>query len=241
MQTALKDYLLYPALILLVLAIPLLFVSLAVNIYTGSEELYTGGFARYYISDATGISDSQLQNVARGMVGYLNGKVPSPQVEVDTRGIRRPVYNQKELIHMEDVRKIIEIFKMLEILSLIIFLVTGCYILLRAGMNRLLRGLQAGAVVTVAFLGAVMLWALIDFNSIFYFFHILSFSNDLWLLDPATDYLIMMFPEGFFFDTAVLIVATIITAALVTWIAAYVAKKVLQRSEKTSTGVRSPD
>jgi integral membrane protein (TIGR01906 family) len=240
MQTALKDYLLYPALILLVLAIPLLLVSLAVNIYTGSEELYTGGFARYHISDATGIRDSQLQNVARGMVGYLNGKVPSPQVEVDTGGIRRPVYNQKELIHMEDVRKIIEIFKILEILSLIIILVTGCYIFLRAGMNRLLGGLQAGAVVTVAFLGAVMLWALIDFNSIFYFFHILSFSNDLWLLDPATDYLIMMFPEGFFFDTAVLIVATIITAALVTWIAAYVAKKVLQRAEKTSTGVRSP-
>ena len=240
MQTALKDYLLYPAFILLVLAVPLLFVSLAVNIYAGCEDLYTGGFTRYHISDATGIRDSQLQNVARGMVDYFDGKIPSPQVEVDIRGINRPVYNQKELIHMEDVRKIIDIFKMLEILSIITILVTGCYIFLRAGMNRLLGGLQAGAVVTVAFLGAVMLWALIDFNSIFYFFHILSFSNDLWLLDPATDYLIMMFPEGFFFNTAVLIVATIITAALVTWIAAYVAKKALQRAEKTSTGVRSP-
>ncbi len=237
MQTALKDYLLYPAFILLVLAVPLLFVSLAVNIYAGSEDLYTGGFARYHISGATGIGDSQLQNVARGMVDYFDGKVPSPQVEVDIRGINRPVYNQKELIHLEDVRKIIDIFKMLEILSIITILTTGLYIFFTAGVNRLLKGLQAGAVVTVAFLGSVMLWALIDFNSIFYFFHILSFSNDLWLLDPATDYLIMMFPEGFFFDTAILIVATIITAAIVTWTAAYAAGRVLQRFEKSGCGI----
>ena len=239
MQTALKDYLLYPAFILLVLAVPSLFVSLAVNIYAGSEDLYTGGFARYHISGATGIGDSQLQNVARGMVDYFGGKVDSPQVEVDIRGIKRPVYNQKELIHLEDVRKIIDIFKMLEILSLIIFLSAGLYIYFKPGVNRLLRGLQAGAVVSVAFLGSVMLWALIDFNSIFYFFHILSFSNDLWLLDPATDYLIMMFPEGFFFDAAILIVATIIATAIVIWVAAYAAKKVLRRAEKPGNGVGS--
>jgi uncharacterized membrane protein len=52
------------------------------------------------------------------------------------------------------------------------------------------------------------------------------------LLDPATDYLIMMFPEGFFFDAAILIVATIIATAIVIWVAAYAAKKVLQRAEK---------
>jgi integral membrane protein (TIGR01906 family) len=232
MHTKLKEYLLYPVFILLVLAIPILIISVAVNLYTGSVDLYTGGFARYHISAATGIGDSQLQGVARGMVDYFEGKVDSPQVEVDIRGIKRPVYNQKELIHLEDVRKIIDIFKMLEILSFIIFLAAGLYIYFKSGVNRLLRGLQAGAVVSVAFLGSVMLWALIDFNSIFYFFHILSFSNDLWLLDPATDYLIMMFPEGFFFDAAILIVATIIATAIVIWVAAYAAKKVLQRAEK---------
>ena len=225
MQAKLKEYLFYPAFIMLVLAIPILIVSVAVNIYAGSVDLYTGGFSKYHISEATGISNTQLQGVAHGMVDYFNGKVRSPQVEVDIRGIERPVYNQKELIHLEDVRKIIDIFKMLEILSLIIFLVTGLYLFFKFGVIRLLKGLQAGAVVTVVFLGSVMLWALIDFNSIFYFFHILSFSNDLWLLDPATDYLIMMFPEGFFFDSAILMVATIIAAAILVWVAASVLKR----------------
>jgi integral membrane protein (TIGR01906 family) len=237
MQTAQKEFLYYPALIMLVLAVPIMIVSVAVNISAGSMDLYTGGFSKYQISAATGISSTQLKNVAQGMADYFAGKEQSPQVEVDISGIKRLVYSQKELIHLEDVRKIIDIFKMLEILSLIIFLAAGFYIFFKSGVNRLLGGLQAGAAVSVAFLGSVMLWALIDFNSIFYFFHILSFSNDLWLLDPATDYLIMMFPEGFFFDAAILIAATIITAAIVIWIAAYAVKKVLQRAEKSSNEV----
>jgi integral membrane protein (TIGR01906 family) len=234
MQTTVKEYLIYPAFILLVLAIPMLIVSVAVNIYAGSVGLYTGGFAKYQISAVTGISNPQLKDVARGMVDYLDGKIQSPQVEVDIKGIKRPVYSQKELIHLEDVRKIIDVFKMLEILSLIVFLGVGLSMFFIFGVSRLLKGLQAGAAVTVILPGSAMLWALIDFNSIFYFFHILSFSNDLWLLDPATDYLIMMFPEGFFFDAAILMVATVIAAAILIWFAAYVVKRVLLRAEKSS-------
>jgi len=234
MQTTVKEYLFYPAFIMVVLAIPMLIVSVAVNIYAGSVDLYTGGFAKYQISAATGISNPQLKDVARGMVDFLDGKIQSPQVEVDIKGIKRPVYSQKELIHLEDVRKIIDVFKMLEILSLIVFLGMGLSMFFKFGVSRLLKGLQAGAVVTVIFLGSAMLWALIDFNSIFYFFHILSFSNDLWLLDPATDYLIMMFPEGFFFDAAILMVATVIAAAILIWFAAYVVKRILLRAEKSS-------
>jgi integral membrane protein (TIGR01906 family) len=234
MQTKLKEYLFYTAFIMLVLAIPMLIISVAVNIYAGSVDLYTSGFSKYHISAATGIGDSQLEDIAQGMVDYFDGQVRSPQVVVDINGMKKPVYSQKELIHLEDVRKIINIFKTLEILSLVIFLVTSLSMFFKFGVSRLLKGLQAGAAVTVVFLSSVMLWALIDFNSIFYFFHILSFSNDLWLLDPATDYLIMMFPEGFFFDAATLVVATIIAVAIMTWFAAYVMKRVLLRAEKSS-------
>lgn len=223
MKNTAKGYLYYPALVLLVLAVPVLIVSIAVNVYARSVELYTGGFARYHITDVTGISNLQLKGVARAMVDYFDGRAGSPQVEVDINGTRRPVYSQKELVHMEDVRKIIDIFKTLEILSLTLFLVAGAYLWIKPGAGHFLKGLQYGAAVTVGLLGSVMLWALIDFNSIFYVFHILSFSNDLWLLDPATDYLIMMFPSGFFFDSAVTIVATVMGVAVVTWVAAYAA------------------
>ena len=39
-----------------------------------------------------------------------------------------------------------------------------------------------------------------DFNAVFTLFHEIFFDNDLWIFDPATDYMIRMLPEGLFFD-----------------------------------------
>lgn len=41
-----------------------------------------------------------------------------------------------------------------------------------------------------------------DFTKYFIVFHKIFFNNDLWVLDPRTDMLINIVPEGFFFDTA---------------------------------------
>ena len=45
--------------------------------------------------------------------------------------------------------------------------------------------------------------SLFNFDRLFLQFHLLSFSNDLWLLDPSRDYLIMLFPQGFWYDMAI--------------------------------------
>ena len=44
--------------------------------------------------------------------------------------------------------------------------------------------------------------AAIDFNSVFVQFHNIFFDNDLWLFDPAEDFMIRMLPEGLFYDMA---------------------------------------
>jgi uncharacterized membrane protein len=38
------------------------------------------------------------------------------------------------------------------------------------------------------------------FSQLFWQFHIISFPNEFWLLDPTKDYLKMLFPDGFFYD-----------------------------------------
>jgi integral membrane protein (TIGR01906 family) len=40
----------------------------------------------------------------------------------------------------------------------------------------------------------------VDFGDAFVQFHLVAFSNDLWILDPTRDHLLMLFPEGFWFD-----------------------------------------
>ena len=39
-----------------------------------------------------------------------------------------------------------------------------------------------------------------NFNRYFTIFHEIFFDNDLWMFDPAEDYMIRMLPEGFFYD-----------------------------------------
>ena len=56
----------------------------------------------------------------------------------------------------------------------------------------------------------VGLGTLVGFDRLFLAFHLISFSNDLWQLDPRRDYLIAMFPQGFFLDATLLIALAII-------------------------------
>jgi integral membrane protein (TIGR01906 family) len=53
-----------------------------------------------------------------------------------------------------------------------------------------------------------------DFTAAFIRFHEIFFTNDLWLFDPAEDYMIRMLPEGLFSDFAVRI-GIILSAGLV--------------------------
>jgi integral membrane protein (TIGR01906 family) len=57
--------------------------------------------------------------------------------------------------------------------------------------------------------------AMIDFDEFFLQFHLISFANDLWLLDPTKDYLIMLFPQGFWFDATMFCALGTVVMALV--------------------------
>ena len=59
------------------------------------------------------------------------------------------------------------------------------------------------------------LGTLFGFDELFLQFHLISFANDLWMLNPATDYLIMMFPKVFWYDAAIFCVITTAVLALI--------------------------
>ena len=73
-------------------------------------------------------------------------------------------------------------------------------------------GVVGGSALTLILMVALGLGALFNFEQLFLQFHFFSFSNELWQLDPTRDYLIMLIPEGFQYDMAVIFV--IATAGL---------------------------
>ena len=54
-----------------------------------------------------------------------------------------------------------------------------------------------------AFLSIIIFGMMVNFNYTFILFHKLLFRNDLWILNPRTDFLLMMFPQRFFLEIAI--------------------------------------
>lgn len=211
-------------LIILILSIPVVIISSTVNAFTGSLELYRYGFQKYKISERTGISEEQLSQVGRKLNDYLNGRNDSPQLVVSNGKKSFDLYNDIEITHLRDVRSIIQFFKILQIISIAALLLTGIVVYLfykESAAHKILNAIQIGSLLALGATVALVCWALIDFNGLFYLFHIISFSNDLWILDPSKDYLIMMFPEGFFNDAALFMIITIIIMSLVIWVMSF--------------------
>ena len=79
----------------------------------------------------------------------------------------------------------------------------------------------------------------VDFNAVFVQFHHIFFDNDLWIFDPATDYMIRMLPEGLFFDMVIRIGGIFIGILAVLLVFSFVPAFLEKRKRKTAEENRS--
>ena len=62
-------------------------------------------------------------------------------------------------------------------------------------------------------------------------FHHIFFDNDLWLFDPATDYMIRMLPEGLFYDMVMRIGAIFVGGLAVVLVLSFIPQIMKQRKK----------
>ena len=115
-------------------------------------------------------------------------------------GVQFELYHDYELIHLADVRLLFAANSLAQ--SACLVLVT---VLVAAGLSwgrrgDTLIGLRRGALLTLVLLAASAMAFIADFGRMFTVFHLVAFDNPFWLLDPRTDYLVMLFPFGFWQD-----------------------------------------
>ena len=190
------------------LSLPALLISATINLEFNSLWLYQNGFQKYNVSQTTGLDETELEKAASGLISYFDSDEEYIRLTVLKDGKSFELFNEQEIIHLKDVKALVQLNRRL-------LVGTAIYIGIYAGMclfwrkkeywHRLARGTLIGSIITVGMIAALGLGSmLLDFNQIFLRFHYLAFTNELWMLDPSRDYLIMLFPEGFWFDTAVL-------------------------------------
>jgi integral membrane protein (TIGR01906 family) len=201
---------------LFILCLPVLLVTTSLGWAVNSLWLYQYGFEKYHVGATTGLSEPELEKTAIGLIDYFNSGEEYINLTVIKNNQPFVLFNEREIIHLKDVKGLIR-------LDYWVWLGTAIYVIgyvvsslfwSRHRYRPLARVLVGGGGLTLALMLALGLWALVDFGQLLLQFHLLSFANEFWQLDPTHDYLIMLFPEGFFYD-ATLICAGATTAGAI--------------------------
>jgi integral membrane protein (TIGR01906 family) len=201
---------------LFILCLPVLLITASVRIASNSAELYRYGFDKYNISQVAGLAPAELDKVASGLISYFNSGEEYINLTVTKDGQPFTLFNEREVGHLKDVKGLFRlVFRLLLGTLIYVFLYAGASYFFRHDRMRVARGLIGGSVLTLALIAGLGLMIGINFEWFFYEFHLISFANNLWLLDPTTDYLIMLFPEGFWYDATLFITLGAAALALI--------------------------
>jgi integral membrane protein (TIGR01906 family) len=124
------------------------------------------------------------------------------------------IFTESELSHMVDVKKVVQgsliawyILIGLSVAILGWFLIMGQWSSLR-------QSFQAGGWVTLGLIGALLIFLLVSFDTLFTRFHQLFFADGTWLFDESST-LIRLFPFVFWRDAfALVLVFTLVVGIL---------------------------
>lgn len=127
----------------------------------------------------------------------------------------RPAFTGRELRHMKDVRGLFHGAVILQLVLLgVLVALAGGLALSRRTRAAALRGLRAGALLTVGLVALAALWLLVRFDLLLLGFHKLLFTGESWHFADS-DTLIRVYPERFWSDTGRAVAALTLAQALV--------------------------
>jgi integral membrane protein (TIGR01906 family) len=191
---------------LFMLCLPVLLLTASIGWAVNSSWLYGYGFDKYDVSHTTGLALPELKKAADGLISYFNSDEEYINLTVIKTGEAFILFNDREVSHLKDVKGLIwlDYWVLLGTIVYVLgFAAVGLWWQRKKYFRQLAWRMLGGGIITLVLMLALGLGTLFNFDQLFLQFHLISFTNELWQLNPATDYLIMLFPQGFWFDATV--------------------------------------
>ncbi|MBT9157634.1 MAG: hypothetical protein DDT36_00617 [Firmicutes bacterium] len=188
--------------VLLAIAVFLACLSAALLWVSFDRAFYAAEFTALGVPADLMVDLPTLMGYTEVLLDYLRGEVPSPNVVATVRGRNGPLYGEREVHHLKDVRVLMALAFLVRNLSIVLVLALSAMLIVIRQIKEAARAYLYAAAGILAVLLALVVLVAVDFTHYFTVFHLIAFDNDLWLLDPATEYLIRMVPEPFFIAAA---------------------------------------
>ena len=168
-------------------------------------RFYKKEYQKYEVTKDLDMNIDHVMYVTEHMMNYLIGKEEKLSVVTTVEGKEQDFFNERDRLHMRDVRNLflggIKVGGVCLIVAAVILTMLKKRekdwkrLFFRTYSIALGVWLVIGVLLGIAFS--------IDFTTCFTIFHKIFFTNNLWVFDPATDYMIRMLPEGFFSDMVI--------------------------------------
>lgn len=173
------------------ISLTLLVFSIEQNAY--DKDYFMKKYEENETENFTGKNIEQLEDITDNLILYLKG---------GKNDLLRPHFNEKEILHMEDVQDLFDLARTIKYFGIAIVIFCFLYFIKNKKIKLLAKTFLYGLFVNHILLFLIGVLAYQDFNKYFTYFHHIFFTNDLWILNPKTDLMIQMLPENFFFGMA---------------------------------------
>jgi len=182
-------------------------VTIAFNL----EAVYMYAVNSFPVSLNTGLDFYQLNVVMNEIRIYLHSSEELITTVVSINGVTEPLFTYPEALHFKDVRDLLDKIYLLEwCFGLFLFIYFMACLTRSLKRNDLYFQKLWVAMINmyksflwVSIIGGIG-FAFGAFDLIFYWFHVLVFSNDLWMGLPS-DRMILLFPSTYFLHITILI------------------------------------
>lgn len=178
------------------------------------RAFFAAQYEKNQVSQVVQVSSEDLMRITDQLLGYMKGEKEELQLDVTVRGSERPFFSQRELDHMVDVRQMVLGAMWVRRVAVVLVL---AFLLFPKNRRTFCKTVVFGLPVFLLLLGVLALVASRDFTTFWWYFHVLFFSNELWILDPAVDLLVNIVPEPFFAACAIRVGIGVVLGIFALW------------------------
>ena len=196
-------------------------------------DVYRQEYEKYDVLSDLDMTMDDVMYVTHEMMDYLRGEGDTLSVMTTVEGKEQDFFNEQDRFHMGEVRDLfigglnIRLGACAAAVLCVLFL-----LFTRADIKKIIpRSYRIALGMTGAAVLLIGIAAVVDFNAVFVQFHHIFFDNDLWIFDPAEDYMIRMLPEGLFYDMVMRIGAIFVAGLAVLLVLSFI-PKILDRKKK---------
>jgi len=175
-------------------------------------------YASQEIAEYIGMSDEELIYVTIELLDYMRARRDNLDgIRATIDGVEQEFFSERDKAHMIDVRVLYDrLFVVRNVAFWALLALIGLMAITKSPIRYLLarcsREVMAGFLMLSAITAAIIA---IDFSRAFEVFHLIFFDNDLWILFPPRDRLVMMVPIQFFINISIFIGSLLAAAPLI--------------------------